>query len=99
MTSLDNPDPSVVLVHGAYADGSSWSWRSRPVWYAVSRRDRTISPELQRFMAERMHATSVEIDAGHLSLVTHPGDVTRLIMHAAQAVRPHTAADAAAPPR
>jgi pimeloyl-ACP methyl ester carboxylesterase len=25
MTSLDNADPSVVLVHGAYADGSSWS--------------------------------------------------------------------------
>jgi pimeloyl-ACP methyl ester carboxylesterase len=74
------------------------AWQSRPAWYAVSRRDRTISPELQRFMAERMHATSVEIDAGHLSLITHPGEVTQLIMHAAQAVRPHAAADAAAPP-
>src|SRR6204780_382113 len=30
------------------------AWRSRPAWYAVSRRDRTISPELQRFMAGRM---------------------------------------------
>jgi pimeloyl-ACP methyl ester carboxylesterase len=75
------------------------AWRSRPAWYAVSRRDRTISAELQRFMAERMHATSVEIDAGHLSLITHPGEVTQLIMHAAQAVRPHAAADAAARPR
>jgi pimeloyl-ACP methyl ester carboxylesterase len=74
------------------------AWRSRPAWYAVSRRDRTISPELQRFMAERMHATSVEIDAGHLSLITHPEDVTRLILRAAQATRPHTAADATAPP-
>jgi pimeloyl-ACP methyl ester carboxylesterase len=64
------------------------AWRSRPAWYAVSRRDRTISPELQRFMAERMHATSVDIDAGHLSLITHPGEVTRLIMNALQAVRP-----------
>jgi pimeloyl-ACP methyl ester carboxylesterase len=70
------------------------AWRSRPAWYAVSRRDRTISPELQRFMAERMHATSIEIEAGHLSLITHPGDVTQLIMHAAQTVRPHAAADA-----
>ena len=25
MTSLEHADPSVVLVHGAYADGSSWS--------------------------------------------------------------------------
>jgi hypothetical protein len=50
-------------------------------------------------MAERMHATSVEIEAGHLSLITHPEDVTQLIMHAAQAVRPHTAADDTAGPR
>jgi pimeloyl-ACP methyl ester carboxylesterase len=64
------------------------AWRSRPAWYAVSRRDRTISPELQRFMAERMQATSVEVDAGHLSLITHPADVTKLIMHAVRAVRP-----------
>jgi pimeloyl-ACP methyl ester carboxylesterase len=47
------------------------AWRSRPSWYAISRQDRTISPELQRFFAERMNATTVEIDSGHLSLVTH----------------------------
>ena len=59
---------------------------SKPAWYAVSRQDRTISPELQRFMAGRMHATTVEIDSGHLSLVTHPGEVTQLIMDAVQTV-------------
>jgi thioesterase domain-containing protein len=58
------------------------AWRSRPAWYAVSRQDRTISPELQRFMAGRMHAATVEIDSGHLSLITHPGEVTELIMNA-----------------
>jgi pimeloyl-ACP methyl ester carboxylesterase len=62
------------------------AWRSKPTWYAVSRQDRTISPELQRFMAGRMHATTVEIDSGHLSLITHPGEVTQLIMTAVQAV-------------
>jgi pimeloyl-ACP methyl ester carboxylesterase len=70
------------------------AWRSRPAWYAVSRRDRTISPELQRFMAGRMEATTVEIEAGHLSLISHPGEVTQLIMSAVQAVR----LDAAGPP-
>ena len=60
------------------------AWRSKPTWYAVSQRDRTISPELQRFMAERMGAATVEIDAGHLSLVTHPEEVTRLITTAAR---------------
>ncbi len=64
------------------------AWRSRSAWYAVSRQDRTISPELQRFLAGRMHATTVEIEAGHLSLITHPGEVTQLIMNALQAVRP-----------
>jgi pimeloyl-ACP methyl ester carboxylesterase len=63
------------------------AWRSKPAWYAVSRQDRTISPELQRFMAGRMHATTVEIDSGHLSLVTHPEEVTQLIVNAVQAVR------------
>jgi pimeloyl-ACP methyl ester carboxylesterase len=62
------------------------AWRSRPAWYAVSRQDRTISPELERFLAERMQATTVEIDSGHLSLVTHPGEVTQLIMQAVRAV-------------
>jgi len=61
------------------------AWRSRPAWYAVSRRDRTISPELQRFMAGRMGATTVEIEAGHLSLISHPGEVTQLIMSAVRA--------------
>lgn len=61
------------------------AWRSKPTWYAVSQRDRTISPELQRFMAQRMGATTVEIDAGHLSLVTHPEEVARLIVAAADA--------------
>jgi pimeloyl-ACP methyl ester carboxylesterase len=60
------------------------AWQSKPTWYAVSQRDRTISPELQRFMAGRMGAATVEIDAGHLSLVTHPEEVTRLITTAAR---------------
>jgi pimeloyl-ACP methyl ester carboxylesterase len=61
------------------------AWRSKPSWYAVSRRDRTISPELQHFLAERMHATTVEIDSGHLSLITHPQQISQLILDAAEA--------------
>jgi pimeloyl-ACP methyl ester carboxylesterase len=62
------------------------AWRSKPCWYAISRQDRTTSPELERFLAERMHATAVEIDSGHLSLITHPHEVTQLILAAAHAV-------------
>lgn len=63
------------------------AWRSKPCWYAISLQDRTISPELQRFLAERMHATTIEIDSGHLSLVSHPDEVTQLILDAAQSGR------------
>src|SRR5277367_1612604 len=34
------------------------AWRSKPSWYAISQQDRTISPELQRFLAKRMNATT-----------------------------------------
>jgi pimeloyl-ACP methyl ester carboxylesterase len=61
------------------------AWKTKRSWYAVSRRDRTIAPELQRFLAERMQATTVEIDAGHLALVSHPDEVANLILEAARA--------------
>jgi len=61
------------------------AWRSKPSWYAISRHDRTTSPELERFLANRMQATTVEIDSGHLSLITHPDQIAQLILDAARA--------------
>ena len=55
---------------------TSAAWRSKPSWYAVSTEDRTISPELERFMAERMKAKTVEVKASHLSLISHPQEIT-----------------------
>jgi pimeloyl-ACP methyl ester carboxylesterase len=59
------------------------AWRSKPSWYAVSKQDRTINPDLERFMAARMKARTIEVDAGHLSLVSHPQAITDLILAAA----------------
>jgi pimeloyl-ACP methyl ester carboxylesterase len=59
------------------------AWRSKPSWYAVSKDDQTINPDLERFLAKRMNATTVELDAGHLSLVSRPQDVANLILAAA----------------
>ena len=59
------------------------AWRSKPSWYAVSRQDYTINPDLERFLAKRMNATTIELDAGHLSLVSHPKEVADLILAAA----------------
>ncbi len=59
------------------------AWRTKPSWYAVSKLDQTISPDLERFLAARMRATTVELDAGHLSLVSHAREITELILAAA----------------
>lgn len=59
------------------------AWHSRPSWYAVSTLDQTINPDLERFLARRMNATTVELEAGHLSLVSQPRQVTDLILAAA----------------
>jgi pimeloyl-ACP methyl ester carboxylesterase len=59
------------------------AWRSKPSWYAVSKLDQTINPDLERFLAKRMNATTIELEAGHLSLVSHPKEVADLILAAA----------------
>ena len=59
------------------------AWRSKPSWYAVSTEDRTINPDLQRFMAKRMSAKTIEVKASHLSLLSQPDAITDLILEAA----------------
>ena len=59
------------------------AWRLRPSYYAVSTDERTINPDLQRFMAKRMGAKTIEVKASHLSLISRPEEITRLILEAA----------------
>jgi pimeloyl-ACP methyl ester carboxylesterase len=58
------------------------AWRSKPSFYAVSTEDRTINPDLERFMAKRMGAKTVEVKASHLSLISQPDTITALILEA-----------------
>jgi pimeloyl-ACP methyl ester carboxylesterase len=59
------------------------AWRSKPSWYAVSTEDRTINPDLERFMAKRMGAKTIEVRASHVSLISHPETIANLILEAA----------------
>jgi pimeloyl-ACP methyl ester carboxylesterase len=59
------------------------AWRSKPSFYAVSTEDRTINPDLERFMASRMGAKTIEVEASHLSLISHPDAIAGLILEAA----------------
>src|SRR2546425_9755649 len=79
----------LYAVQGRIADSlftsrtTAAAWKLKPSWYAVSKQDRTTSPELERFLANRMHAKTIELDASHLSLITHPQEITDLILNAA----------------
>jgi pimeloyl-ACP methyl ester carboxylesterase len=69
-----------ALLSGKTANAA---WRSKPSYYAVSTEDRTINPDLERFMAKRMGAKTIEVKASHLSLISHPEEITGLILEAA----------------
>jgi len=58
------------------------AWRTKPTFYAVSTQDRTINPDLERFMAKRMGAKTIEIEASHLALISHPDAISNLILEA-----------------
>ena len=59
------------------------AWRSKPSFYAVSTEDRTINPDLERFMAKRMGAKTIEVKASHLALISHPEEIANLVIEAA----------------
>jgi pimeloyl-ACP methyl ester carboxylesterase len=59
------------------------AWRVKPAFYQISTDDRTINPELERFLAKRMNATTIELASSHLSLVSHPREIADLILRAA----------------
>jgi hypothetical protein len=59
------------------------AWRTHSSWYQISEQDKMINPELQRFMAKRMGAKTVSLEASHASAVSHPGEIAELIADAA----------------
>lgn len=58
---------------------------TQPAWYQVSENDRMIPPEAQRWMAQRMNATTLALPTSHASLVARPAEVAKLIADAAKA--------------
>jgi pimeloyl-ACP methyl ester carboxylesterase len=62
------------------------AWKSQPSWYLAAADDQAIPPTAEREFASRMGATTVEIRSSHLAMVSHPGDVARLVKTAAEAV-------------
>lgn len=60
------------------------AWKVKPTWYAVSANDRTTSPDLERFLAKRMGARTIELPSSHLSMISHADEIANLILEAAR---------------
>jgi pimeloyl-ACP methyl ester carboxylesterase len=58
------------------------AWRTIPSWYMVAKQDRAIPPEAERAMAARAKARTVEVDSSHVAMISHPREVTALILAA-----------------
>ena len=69
------------------------AWRTKPSWYIVANNDRTVQPDLERFVAKRMGAHTYDVDSSHVPMLSHPGFVLDVIRTAAKSVsagqRPH----------
>ena len=63
------------------------AWKSKPSWYIVAKNDRSVHPELQRFVAKRMGATIHEVDSSHVPMLSNPKLVIDVIRTAANAVQ------------
>ena len=59
------------------------AFRSVPSWVLITRQDRAISHDLQRFMVGRTDAQITELDAAHAVMISHPEAVADLITQAA----------------
>ncbi|HEY2585539.1 MAG TPA: alpha/beta hydrolase [Tepidisphaeraceae bacterium] len=63
------------------------AWRSKPSWYIVAKNDHTVHPDLERFCAKRMGATTCEVDSSHVPMLSNPRLVLDVIRAAANAVQ------------
>jgi pimeloyl-ACP methyl ester carboxylesterase len=62
---------------------SGVAWKTKPSWYIVSKLDGAIAPDEERFFAKRMKATTTELNASHVSMLSQPKAVAAVIMDAA----------------
>jgi len=63
-------------------------WKTIRTWYLVAKQDQAINPDVERFYAKRAKAETIEVESSHVSFLSHPDVVTKLIIEAATAVTP-----------
>jgi len=62
------------------------AWRTKPSWYIVANNDRTVQPDLERFVAKRMGAHTYDVDSSHVAMLSRPDFVLDVIRTAANSI-------------
>src|SRR5262249_29116733 len=89
MAVTQRPVAGAALQEQATAAG----WKTIPSWYLISEQDNGISPKAQRFMADRMKATTETINGSHAAFIAQPRKVAQFIEKATgEADTPHESA-------
>jgi pimeloyl-ACP methyl ester carboxylesterase len=62
------------------------AWKTKPSWFIVAAQDKVINPDLERFKAKLIKATTIELTSSHVPMISQPNKVTDFIVKAAQAL-------------
>lgn len=62
------------------------AWKTKPSWFIVAAQDRVISPDLERYKAKLIKATTIELNSSHVPMISQPNKVTDFIIKAAQSL-------------
>ena len=63
------------------------AWATIPSWAVIGTQDQAIPPAELMFMAQRANSQVTYVNAGHLSMITQPGAVAKVINEAVFATR------------
>jgi pimeloyl-ACP methyl ester carboxylesterase len=64
------------------ANVSAAAWKTKPSWYLVATNDRAIPPSLERTMAKKIKAKTVEVASSHVTMLARPQETANLILEA-----------------
>jgi pimeloyl-ACP methyl ester carboxylesterase len=59
------------------------AWKTKPSWYIVAKRDRMIDPNLERALAKKIKARTIELYSSHAVMLSQPQQVATFIANAA----------------
>jgi len=78
--------PAADLFQQQMLTSDGVAWRAKPSWFILAKKDHTVHPELQRFLATRMKARITEVDSSHVPMLSKPELVIDVVLKAAAEV-------------